>query len=92
MSFNFTATTARADVEVEVGLAVGRYQPGDYATDEVHEILGKVPAVAQAAADAIGQPSDVVLVSVSGHANPDHGKADGYSNEHLTVSVSVVNQ
>lgn len=91
MSFNFTATTARADVEVEVGAAAERYEPGEYAPEEVHEILVNVPAIAQAAADAIGQPGDRVLVSVSGHANPDHGKADGYSNEHLTVSVSVVN-
>lgn len=40
-------------------------------------------------AAAIGRPEDEILVGISGHANPDHAPAEGYSHEFVTLTVSA---
>lgn len=40
------------------------------------------------ASGAIGGAGKEFYVNVSGHANPDHEPAEGWSNDALTVSVS----
>lgn len=41
---------------------------------------------------AVGQDDVKVYVSLSGHANPHHGSREGYSEECITVSVSVASK
>lgn len=42
---------------------------------------------ARALLDVVGRPEDEVSVSLSGHANPDHGPRDGWANETITITV-----
>jgi hypothetical protein len=92
MSFSFTVTATRGDVEAAVADAAARYDltfAGD-AADTTREVIGKVAALAQAQAEAIGRAGDVIAVSVSGHSNPDHAPRDGWAGETLMISVSQV--
>jgi hypothetical protein len=36
---------------------------------------------------AVGRPNDPVLISIDGHANPEHG--DGDQPEHITITVTA---
>lgn len=90
MSFSFSTTAARPDVADSVANIGGAYDlTGNDAPTETRALIDAAPAIAQAAADAIGRPEDHVDVSVSGHANLGNGRRDGFANEHLAVSVSV---
>lgn len=46
--------------------------------------------VADILADVVGGPDSLVVVSIGGHANPDHASDhEGWSDETIHVSVSV---
>jgi hypothetical protein len=48
--------------------------------------------VAKALAEVVGRPGDKVIVTLSGHANPDHGQREGWANEVVTVCVYAIPQ
>ena len=39
-------------------------------------------------AKVVGQDDDLIYVTMSGHANPDHAPAHGWADECITISVS----
>ncbi len=91
MSFSLSVTAARPEVAAAVADAGQRYDlTGNDAPTETRELIDAAPAIAQTAADLLGRPEDTVTVSVSGHANLGHARREGWSNDMITVSVSVV--
>lgn len=96
MSYSLSIpATPRADVADRLLAEAMRYmaeqvEPSEWQpTDEVrHHLVAAVAAVAPLAT-SIGRDEDSLLVTISGHANPDHAPTEGYSDECVTVSVSV---
>lgn len=39
---------------------------------------------------AVGGKKDMYYVNIAGHANPNHEPMDGWSNDHITITVSQV--
>jgi len=62
-------------------------------SDEVRvEQRAQLDAAIEAArslAKVVGRPTDRVVVTMSGHANPDHAPRSGWANECITVSVTA---
>jgi hypothetical protein len=63
-----------------------------YASDVFDEQSDQFEAAVDAAralAKAVGRPEDEVYVTLSGHANPEHGPRPGWADEMITVSISA---
>lgn len=58
--------------------------------DEVRDHIKAAIVVAEALAATVGRPGDHVVVTVAGHANPQHAPAEGMANESCYVNVSAV--
>jgi hypothetical protein len=56
---------------------------------EQRDQLEAAKVAAGVLAQAVGRPDDDIRVTVSGHANPEHGPRDGWASEMITVSVSA---
>lgn len=60
----------------------------------IESALAEVSEALQGALDllakAVGIPGGKLRVSISGHANPKHEKAEGWSEEFTQINVSVV--
>lgn len=69
-------TDARAKVEEHLDEAMD---------DHVDAALEAIPALAE----TVGRPEDHVMISVAGHANPGHAPVEGWSDDTLTISISV---
>lgn len=39
---------------------------------------------------SLGSPNGKYNIVISGHANPDHEPVEGWSNDHLTISISQI--
>lgn len=59
--------------------------------DAVTDHLRFAARVIGEAAKEMGSP-DAVRVAISGHANPGHAPREGWSDEHLTISVAAVRE
>jgi hypothetical protein len=60
----------------------------DVASEQLEQFNAAVEAAKKLAA-VVGRPDDDVHVTLSGHANPDHGPRPGWASEIITVSVSA---
>lgn len=40
-------------------------------------------------AHSVGRPTDDVVVTMSGHANPDHAPTPGWADEFVTITVTA---
>jgi hypothetical protein len=65
-------------------------QLSDVVETEQGEQFAAALEAAKLLAKTVGRPDDAVLVTLNGHANPEHGPRPGWSNETITVSVSAV--
>lgn len=92
MSYSFSVTTQPGDdVQEAVEQAADhyrqQYQPEEHAGESIATAAGAVLAVLQSG--ALGDPDEYGFnVNVNGHANPEHKPAEGWSNDHLTISIS----
>lgn len=57
---------------------------------EVRDHVDRVTTALGTILEVVGQADDQVLVSITGHANPDHAPKEGYSNETVSINISVV--
>lgn len=90
MSFSFY-TEASAETftqDVDAAAEKNTQANGPY-NDGANELISIGVQAANAIKDALGHKAEKFSVSISGHGNPDHGPAEGYANEQLSVAVSV---
>ncbi len=94
MSWNFTAASNApiAEVEAKFDEAAAAYEAGRAANDYTLDDAAKDGiAAARAAVKAVVESgavgSGLVTVTVSGHANPGHKPAKGWSNDCVQVYV-----
>ncbi len=40
-------------------------------------------------AGVVGRPGDKLIVSLSGHANPDHGPCEGWADERISITITA---
>jgi hypothetical protein len=83
-------TIAVRGVRSELGDAIYAAEPSGNEGPERDEQVAAAKAAAKWMLGATGRDNDDVSISLYGHANPDHGPRDGYSNETITVTVNVV--
>lgn len=93
MSYSLSVTPESRDAAVdEIAKAVESYEAtsGVTLTDEAREHLQVASEVAARMIEVVGSGDDAnVVVSIGGHANIGHAKADGYADETMSVHVSV---
>lgn len=80
------AATA-AECERQLADVIAPY--GTQPTDEIREHLKAATDAASELASAVGLPSDLLRVTIGGHANPGHGPTEGWADEMITVSIYV---
>jgi hypothetical protein len=92
MSYSFSVSaTPKADLDQAIadkgGEAVG------YANDEFKDSQrDHIAAIRNAVAQVLptfGTDDDLVSVSISGHSNPDHRPLEGWSDETMSISLSI---
>lgn len=92
MSWSFNTTCTEPNVEAELDYAEQDYrmQSGLTFTPAVDDQIkaAAAAAVALVRSGAIGKPLKFT-VGLSGHANPDHLPAEGWSNDSISVSLSA---
>jgi alanine dehydrogenase len=88
MSWNFSATVTRADLEEQLRETAKVYfeQFSEVMPSTDDQVATAIQA-AELIAQAVGTDGEL-MINLSGHSNPDHGKAEGYGNEVISVSVS----
>lgn len=90
VSYSLTVTAARGDLKQALGDEVARIeQQSTEAADERTDHLTAALVVLDRMLEAVGRPEDDVIVSIIGHANPDHAPAEDWANEQLTISVTA---
>lgn len=98
MSYSLSVTAPRTEVANQVDAEIVRYVeeqvvPGGHQpVDEVQAHLDAVAETVARLATAVGRDEDTIAVSISGHANPGHAPTEGYAEECVTISLSVVQQ
>lgn len=70
-------------------IAIDEPQLSDNVEAEQRQQFEAAVQAAKALAEVVGRPGDEVIVTISGHANPDHAPRPGWANETVTVSVSA---
>jgi hypothetical protein len=95
VSYSLSVNAAKAEIREAVEKAVDDYMPTVEATewqptDEVREHLAAAVNAVARLADAVGQVSDTLAVSINGHANPGHAPAEGWADELVSVAVHRV--
>ena len=84
--------TTKADAYEDLACQVGLVAAG--VDDPSQEVAEQVKAASEAAVQIIqsgcvGQDDDCrLVVSASGHANPNHAPRDGWANDMITVRIS----
>lgn len=97
MSYSLSVpATPRSQVGDAVHDAVGKHldditASGNVAQPvaEVTDHLEAIALAVQVLSEAIGRPDDPISVTISGHANEGHAPAAGWSNEAMSISLSV---
>lgn len=88
MSWSVSGTVAKSRLNVDLG------EPSFADDEEVRpaqdEQYYRAMRAAEHLIEAVGRPDQKVAVTLSGHANPNHGEREGYSLEYVTVSVSIL--
>lgn len=93
MSYSFNASGVRADVGDELrekgrAAAIAAVHDPEAEQAALEHVGAALDAVANLL-EVVGRADDTVSVNVAGHANPDHAPRDGWSNEALSISISV---
>jgi hypothetical protein len=90
MSYSLSSRTA-ADIndQIDEYLATTVADSDNQPTTEVTDHLTAAKQAIATLAAAIGRPDDELVVTISGHANPDHAPRDGWADEFISISVSV---
>ena len=81
MSWTASGTVVDGEVEISVSAELSEE------SNQQVQATGKAVA-ALVKSGALGDPDAKYYVSVSGHANPEHEPVAGWSNDHVTISVS----
>lgn len=89
MSYTLNVKAPKGEIGSVAAEAIAGHQLAGEAADEARQHLDAVAQVVPALAAAIGVDADEIGVSITGHANPDHGKVVGWSDEHITITVAV---
>ncbi|HEV8419946.1 MAG TPA: hypothetical protein VGR13_01180 [Actinomycetota bacterium] len=88
MSWSFSATVTREDLEEQLReTARGYFKQFAEVMASTDDQVATAIEAAKAIAEAVGTDGDL-FINLSGHSNPGHGKAEGYGNELISVSVS----
>jgi hypothetical protein len=82
--------SARTDAVAKDAIALDEPPLSDVVEVEQRAQFEAAVEAAKALAAVVGRPSDAVIVTLNGHANPDHGPRAGWANETITVSVSAI--
>lgn len=92
MSYSFNASGPRSSVVDELRekgrAAIAAVHDPDAGEAAQEHVRAAADAVAQLL-EVVGRADDTVSVNVAGHANPDHAPREGWSNETLSISISV---
>jgi len=89
MSYTLSTIAPKPEFTDAVDATVDDHVVVGEAADEARRHLDAAAAAAALLAEAIGVDEDKLAVSISGHANPGHGKVEGWSDEFITISVAV---
>lgn len=89
MSYSITATGDQRQIQKTLRDAADNYK-FNHAEKESKEHVNAAVSAALNLVKVVGKTDDYLMVSINGHANPDHGKVEGWSDEDLTVSISQV--
>lgn len=80
------------DTDGQIATTIDSYVDSQFAghdaVDEVREHLAAAQEAIGTLVAAVGRPGDSFSVSISGHANPDHGPTEGWSDEHISIHIS----
>jgi len=90
MSWSASTPDAIAkDSDFDAGIAGTVQQHPDGVTAAYNEQLAAAIEAAKTLAAAVGRPDDHVHLHLSGHANPEHAPYEGWSDETITITVSM---
>lgn len=88
MSWTIAVQGIRSELPAAIALATPSGQ--DDLPAERGEQVDAAKEAAKAILAATGRDNDIIAISLYGHANPEHGPREGWSNEQITVSVGVL--
>lgn len=89
MSWSISASAKFAELDDALDAAFEEHAKRALVADETrHQFeVARSCALRIAANGAVGNVTKNLIVTLSGHANPDHEPASGYANDQITVSV-----
>jgi hypothetical protein len=92
MSYTFHTAAPKAALVDALTDEAARVHLNAYGHAEAMEQIGQAIAWVGALAKVIGPEGAAVAVTISGHANPGHRAAEGWSEDQLTVSLRVLSE
>jgi hypothetical protein len=93
MSYSFsTGQVSKADAVAAIDAAADQAIQGIHepCRQPAYEHVARLQAALPALLEVVGSDECTVSITVSGHANPGHGKYEGWADEMLNVQISAL--